>query len=275
MQVFRGKRSSGLMGGALVALAISLPSAVSAQSTTFATFSQVNNADVIRVVNDAATAFSGSTTRFGTYDASGAFISAGIPISFTYITANNYGASGVGIAGTMTMTATVSAKAIGGSGDPVTQRFNNFVMEFRANTPVNSNNLLLKISGTTRFIGDTSTGSSNVTENNPGGLIPGGTNGPFNIEFSSDFLNFTPNFSNQNYSLGINNITPFVDVENGYADPTKNGYIRSFRSNISGNFASDPPPTTHNNIPEPTSLAFLFSGVMGAAVVTLRRRSAN
>lgn len=276
--------AAAVTAGVPLTLSLSAPSAFG-QAVTFATFNQVDEDDVIRMVNGTG-GFVGPTSRLGTYDAAGNFISSGIPVDFTYLVSNGTMTQGTAISALMTMTATVSAPAVvqDPDADPITpgnqpqvlQRFTSFSMVFTLNedntSPLFGDNgaNLLTITGTTRFIGDSSTGSMNVTE-------LAASNAPFDIGYSSDYLIFSPTFNNRNYALGINNINPIVNVDNSngtdpnLVDDPNDGYLRSFTSNISGQFAADPGPMS--TIPEPSSVALLALGSGLGVTVTLRRRA--
>ena len=81
------------------------------------------------------------------------------------------------------------------------------------------------------------------------------------VTFASDFLDFGAAIQ-RDVGLSFSSIVPSLSIG-------ANGFFNSFSAAGTGTFSSDPIPTF---IPEPSTIAMLGAGLLGAAVWVLRRR---
>lgn len=241
-----------ISGAVLAVMCASLSLPAQAQGPTqFASFTQASLLNTpFRFINNGAA--TGSV--FGLYDAGGAAIS--IPVNFQFQIPNAYGSAvGENIAATMTMTSTVLTPDDGvGNLDVAMQ---NITIQFNANTPAPGGltNLLTLDFTTGALTGNlfTSNASLQGTES---------ATATDNVEFTSDFLDFSGVSINKNYTLSFSNVQPSVA-----RDP--NNYFRSFIASGTGAFGSEPLPTTR--VPEPGTLALLALGILSGAALRKRR----
>ena len=185
-----------------------------------------------------------------------------IPVNFVYQTPNGYGtAPGQTIAATLTFTSQVSAPAATGFGF-IGQPMQNILLTFTANAPVSGFSNLLTVSMTTGTLAGQNGGST-------ASLSGTQSSTSFDqVNYASDFLDFSIPFSNKNFNLSFDSVVPIFTLN-------ANGYVDSFNASGTGTFGSDPVPPSRppgGVVPEPGTLVLAGMGAF-SGLGMLRRRS--
>lgn len=223
---------------ALACAAVLGGSALAAQADTFATFLVSEPGNTFSFTN------SGPGSTFQTLDPVTNNTAVAIPVVFQYNVPNTYsGVPNVNINGTLVVTAQVSAP-IASFGGFLFQEMDTVTMTFLADTPVNGDNVLLKVVRSAGTIYGRNGGTT--------ASFTGDTNAGYSVNFESDFLGFTTT-TQRAFALSFTNASPSLA---SFA-----GYLRSFTAAGNGTFDAE-------NIPEPASLGLLGLG----ALALIRRR---
>jgi len=240
------KKSLPLVMAGLVAVAFATAKpALAVSPTTFAAFNAPGTDNWV----------------FDNTGSAGLFSTVSIPVSFTYGTANAYGAAGTPILGTLSVTATAypniqetSPPPPGGSPTVTDYTYlDSYDMVFTANTPVDGLTNLLTV--------DTNYSLLQGVDGSEVASVTGEGGSGESVHFSSDFLNFTGT-SDHSLSVSLTSLSAPLSQN-------ANGYLNSFFASGSGNFSTTPAPAS---TPEASSVVSFGALLMFGAIALIGRR---
>lgn len=238
-------------GLTIAAVVLTLSGTAFADPVQFASFTQAIGANLpFRFVN------AGANSVFGLYDEFGQETS--IIVNFQYQTANGLGIPiGQNFNAKMTFTSKIDGD-VQDLGDFLRQPMKEVIISFRS--LVDDSNLLTVTQETSgRLQGDTGSSTAGYAGTE---LVPGP--GPNTVRFTSDYLDFSGAYSNQNYSISLANVQPILAKDGNT--------LRSFNSSAAGTFGRDPLPPSQNRVPEPMTGAFVAVGILACGMVRRRRK---
>jgi len=188
-------------------------------------------------------------------------LTASLPVTFKFLTSNSYGPTNAPIAATMVLTAIANPAATTAAGLDI-QDFSSVSMTFTAVVPIGGHSNLLTLNAAT-------TGAIVGTNNTQSASLNGDTLGGDTVNFSSDFLFFTPSFTDHAYTLSFTSLIPRLLRQPAGNPQRHTGYLESFTAAGTGTFAADPGPD--NPVPEPSPAIALFIGA-GLVLLFVRNR---
>jgi hypothetical protein len=232
-------------GMAFGAAALLIAAAPASATTAFANFSSSSNLPDVNYI--------------GALNGSGSITSTAAPVKFNFLSSD-------GSANAATFDALMDLSATTGSAQ---------VFSGMAFLPISAGTLAFTTANAVTYNGRTGTNLLTVTFD--GGALVGALGGttanygastpPFNVNFTSDFLNFTGSTS-RDLALAINAINPTV----GFAF----GSTRFNSGTLNGGFGSDVVTSLPQGaVPEPASWAMMLFGfgMAGSVLRSQRRRS--
>ena len=232
----------------VILFALSTTAVLSAQTITFAQFTQLNSCRTLVLDNNAAA----GTATFGTVNTL-----TGVAVQFLYNDQFSFSGQLSALAGVQdarfTLQSVISSPVSAGASGPfIAQPVESGIIEFRRTTAIGGKDLLLGIHFTGAYLAGFGSSGSLLAAEGAGSQIT----------YTSDFLNFDSAVA-KNWSLGLSGISP-VAVQD------TNGLLRNFTASTAGTFDAIATP-----IPEPATYGFILGAVALCVAIGWRSFSAK